>query len=211
MPLVRKPSSGDPAAAATEPTLQRIRDDLASADEQVRWDAARAASGHGPFSDELARALATETSPRVRVAMFTSLAQTADAPAVAALQALLRSDDANLRIGALDALRLLVRDRPALVDALLADEDADIRILTCELARELPAARATALLVGLLRHESEPNVCAAAIDVLAEAGDASALPVLAECARRFAGTPFLGFAIDVAIQRLRAQTPRSRG
>jgi len=48
------------------------------------------------------------------------------------------------------------------------------------------------------------NVCAGAVDVLAEAGDASALPALGRCAARFPGEIFLGFAIRVATQRLQS-------
>ncbi len=210
MPLIRN-RPGAAAPAATAPAPARIREDLGSADEQVRWSAARAASGHAGCTADLARALATEASPRVRDAMFTSLAQTADDTAVTALQALLRSDEADLRIGALDALRLLVRGNPAMVAPLLQDADADVRILSCELVRELPAPQVNALLGELLGRETEANVCAAAVDVLAEAGDPSVLPVLTGCARRFRDLPYLVFAIDVAIERISAQTPRSRG
>ena len=69
--------------------------------------------------------------------------------------------------------------------ALLADPDADIRLLTCELARALPATEATPLLCALLDRDAEPNVCAAAVDVLAEVGGPEALPALARCAERF--------------------------
>lgn len=209
MPLIRNRPGAAPAVAA--PTAARIREELGSADEQVRWSAARAASGLPACTPDLVSALATEASPRVRDAMFTSLAQTADDTALGALQAWLRSDDAQLRIGALDALRLLVRGDPALVTPLLQDADADVRILSCELVRELPAPQVNALLGELLGREAEPNVCAAAVDVMAEAGDASVLPVLTACARRFRDLPYLVFAIDVAIERISAQTPRSRG
>ena len=53
-----------------------------------------------------------------------------------------------------------------------------------------------ALLCALLSSETEANVCAAAIDVLAEVGGPEALPVLAACAERFR---------DNAVSRLRDQ------
>ena len=55
------------------------------------------------------------------------------------------------------------------------------------------------------------TAAAPAVDVLAEAGDPSVLPVLTGCARRFCDLPYLVFAIDVAIERISAQAPRSRG
>jgi hypothetical protein len=61
---------------------------------------------------------------------------------------------------------------------------------------------ATRLLCRLLEHEQHPNVCAAAIDVLAEVGTRDAVPALQACAERFAGTPFLPFAVSIAIARI---------
>ena len=54
----------------------------------------------------------------------------------------------------------------------------------------------------LLEHEQHPNVCAAAIDVLAEVGTRDAVPALQACAERFAGMPFLPFAVSIAIARI---------
>ena len=66
--------------------------------------------------------------------------------------------------------------------ALLADSDADVRLLSCELARGLPDDEANRLLCDLLERETEKNVCAAAVEVLAEIGRPEALPALARCA-----------------------------
>ena len=59
--------------------------------------------------------------------------------------------------------------------ALLDDGDFDVRILATELARNMPAAEANHVLCTLLEHEQHPNVCAAAIDVLAEVGTRDAV------------------------------------
>ena len=63
----------------------------------------------------------------------------------------------------------------------------------------MKASEATRLLCDLIEREQHPNVCAAAIDVLTEVGTPEALPTLEKCAVRFAATPFLPFAISVAI------------
>jgi HEAT repeat protein len=94
---------------------------------------------------------------------------------------------------------------------LLHDADADVRILSCELLRAVPGEQATQLLCELLATESSENVCAAAVDVLTEAGDATAVPALAACAARFSGSPFLAFAIHTAITRIQLQPARPRG
>jgi HEAT repeat protein len=86
--------------------------------------------------------------------------------------------------------------------ALLRDNDTDVRILAIELVRGMPPADATRLLCNVLEQEGHPNVCASAVDALAELGTPEALPALRTCAQRFAETPFLPFAISVAIARI---------
>jgi HEAT repeat protein len=77
-----------------------------------------------------------------------------------------------------------------------------VRLLATELARNMDAAQATRLLCDLIEREQNPNVCGAAIDVLTEVGTPVALPTLERCASRFSTTPFLPFAISVAIARI---------
>jgi HEAT repeat protein len=85
---------------------------------------------------------------------------------------------------------------------LLADNDGDVRLLAAELVRNMPAKDATRILCDLLQNEQAANVCAAAIDVLAEVGTRDAVPVLQACAARFRDTPFLPFAISTTIARI---------
>jgi hypothetical protein len=89
------------------------------------------------------------------------------------------------------------------IPRLLKDDDADVRLLACELVRNQPAA--ATMLGEVLATEREANVCAAAIEVLAEAGGPELLPLLAECAARFPNDPFLAFAVRVASERIGSQ------
>ncbi len=114
----------------------------------------------------------------------------------------LRSDDAEVRTGALDALRAMPQAARPELPALLEDHDPDVRLLACEIVRALPGPDALRLLGALLERESDANVCAAAVDVVAEIGDATILPTLARCAERFSGEPFLVFAVKVASDRI---------
>lgn len=115
-----------------------------------------------------------------------------------------------MRTGALDALRAMPEATAPHLPGLLRDADADVRLLACELVRNQPSEAANQLLATLLAAEPEANVCAAAIEVLAEIGDSSVLPVLAKCAARFPVDPFLGFAIGMARDRIGSQVS-SRG
>jgi HEAT repeat protein len=207
MPLIRKsPAETRPP----RPTAAEAIAALATGSASERWTAAR---GLGASADEigaLGAALAGETDTRVREAIFTALVRVSSSESVAVVLPHLRSDDANLRTGALDALRAMPSAAQPQLGALLEDHDPDVRLLACEIVRELTSADATSLLCALLDRETVPNVCASAIEVLAETGSPEALPALARCAERFVHEPFLIFSLRVAAERIRAQSDASR-
>ncbi len=207
MPLVRKPT-GQPPGPAADAT--HVLGNLVSGDTNERWAAARAAADLPGTASALAAALRNESDSRVREAMFTSLARIGTSESADQLISFLRSDNANLRAGALDALRIMIGGMRELLPRLLGDPDVDIRILSCELARTLQGPEAATLLSTLLAGEPDVNVCAAAIDVLAEVGGPAALPALAACSQRFRDSPFLGFAIRIATDRIHSQQPTPR-
>ena len=207
MPLIRKPSA---SPSTTTPDGAQALSALVSGSEDERWSAARAAASLPDGPKALGRALEQEKSTRVRLAIFTSLARIGTAESVELIIPFLRSDDANLRTAALDALRATRTTLGPHIQRLLKDGDADVRLLACELARNLPVEEASRMLCDLLETEPEANVCASAIEVLAEAGGPEALPALARCRQRFQGTAFLEFAIKITIERIRSQDSQQR-
>jgi HEAT repeat protein len=206
MPLIRKPSqpTADPAPASA------VSASLTEGTSDQRWAAARAAAGTPDGVALLAGALSRESDPRVREAIFTSLARVATVQSAAAVVPFLRSDDSNLRTGAIDALLAMPQAASVHLPGLLADRDADVRLLSCGLVRGLPDAEANRLLCDLLDIETEKNVCAAAVEVLAEIGQPEALSSLARCAARFESDPFITFSIKVATDRIDASPRNSR-
>ena len=205
MPLIRKPG---PPPAPPKPGPAQVMAGLVSVNPDERWAAARAAAELPDAVPALAAALARETDPRVREAMLTGLVRIGTRDSIASVLPLLRSNDSALRTGALDALRSSPIAAHELLAELLSDPDVDVRILSCELARNLPSEEASRSLCALLEREPEINVCAAAIEVLAEVGDQAALPTLARCAQRFPQVPFLTFAIKLATERITAAGSR---
>ena len=202
MPLIRR-GSPDTAPAASgghdlDTAVATLRD--GSADD--RWSAARALAAIPGAAPVLGRALGAEVDERVREAIFTSLARIDGPESLEAVLPYVRSDDANLRTGALDALRLMCASMAGRLESLLHDPDVDVRILACDLARDVAPHEAVALLSAVIETDPEVNVCAAAVDVLAEVGSAAALPSLASCAARFPDQPFLAFAVRVASERI---------
>ena len=176
--------------------------DLESPDIEVRWRAARGIAPEPKYVASLATALERESAPRVREAIITALIRIGDRSSAQVLLPYLRSQDAGVRTAAIDALQAMPDAMAPFMTSLLGDTDSDVRILAAELVRNMPAEKATSLLAALLDRESHPNVCGAAIEVLTELGTPAALPSLQACAARFAGTPFLPFAISHAIARI---------
>jgi len=207
MPLIRKPAGSPPVPALDSAS---ILDALANGSDDERWAAARALPEVPGGARALGDALSRERNLRVREAIFTSLARIGTAESIELVLPFLRSDDAHLRTGALDALRAMKGGVEPYMPQLLHDDDADVRLLACELARNLPSEAAAGLLCALLGSELEPNVCASAVEVLAEVGGPEALPVLARCADRFRGMPFLEFSIKITAERIRAQSSQPR-
>ena len=198
MPLVRKPSS------PTEPALDdhRFSEMLLGGALEDRWTAARNAPAVPNALPLLSEALSKERAPRVREAILTALARIGSPESAAVTLPYLRSDDAAQRTAVLDALRAMPAAAATHLPSLLSDADADVRLLACEIACGLPTEDASRLLGDMMDRELNPNVCAAAIEVLAETGDATSLPVLARCSDRFPDDPFLKFAINVARDRI---------
>ena len=175
---------------------------LNSPNAEVRWTAARALGGVAVAVPVLAAALGGEQNPRVREAIMTALMRIGDEASVRALLPYLRSQDAGQRSAAIETLQALPEAVEPFVAALLGDTDTDVRLLATELARNMPPKDATLVLCDLLRKEGHPNVCAAAIEVLAEVGTRDAVPALQACAERFANVPFLPFVIATTIARI---------
>jgi HEAT repeat protein len=202
MPIVKRGAT--PPAASHQPDGDRASQiaALRSPKAETRWRAARALAGATEAVAALAEALAGEAVPRVREAIMTALMRVGDAASVEAMLPFLRSQDAGLRAAAIESLQALPEAIAPFMAQLFGDRDSDVRLLATELARNMKAPDATRLLCDLIEREQHPNVCAAAIDVLTEVGTPEAIPVLEKCAVRFAETPFLPFAISVAIARI---------
>lgn len=171
--------------------------------EQRRW-AARDLSGRPEAVPLLGERLLVERDARVREVLFTAIGATPGAPAVDVLLPLLRSEDAQLRNGAIEALTLMPQAVGPRITRLLDDADPDVRIFTVNLLGELKHDQVLPWLLKVLTQEAAVNVVAAAIEVLAEVGAPEHLATLRQATRRFAGDAFIGFAAEMAAQRIEA-------
>jgi len=158
----------------------------------------------------LAEHLLTEPDRYVREAIFAAFGNIGGGAAAGMLGPFLRVDDAGLRNGAVETLRVLREDAVAVVDGLLRDADAEVRFLAVEAIRGWPPELAVPRLRALLDREHHVNVMGAALDVAAAAGDATLLPALTAAQARFAGEAFVEFAIAEAINALAARPNAAR-
>ena len=141
-------------------------------------------------------------TPRAREALLAALLAIADPSAAAALARHLRSEDAWLRNACIEALQAMPAAASSVLPSLLTDADPDVRLLATEIVRTQPTEAANGMLASLLERETHPNVCGAAVEVLAEVGTADAVPALRAARSRFASEAFLPLAIDTVLARL---------
>jgi len=189
----------DPAAPASPAPS------LADPDPGLRRRAVQALAQDGDAVDKLLGVLRDETDKSVRQAAFTALAAIGSDAAVDALAGLLADPEAALRNGALEALGAMPAQAAALLDQLGRHEDPDVRSFAVLLAADLPQGEADAWLAALARSEADANVCAHLAEVLGQRGaDEEGVAALHAIAARFAGSPFLRFAVDTALRQLSA-------
>jgi HEAT repeat protein len=204
MAFVKSLSVARPAGVCRDVHLAELN----SPDAGTRRQAARALADEPGAAIALGDRLAAESEPNVRSALFGSLVSIGGAQAASLLASILRSEDAGLRGGAVDGLKQLQEAAVAAVDALLSDPDPDLRLLAIEVTRTWTRERATPRLQRIFEVDPHVNVCAAAVDVVTEAGGAELLPALDALRMRFPDEDFLRFAIEVARTRIGNPPPQ---
>lgn len=204
MPLIKARShdaDDDPAALdATGPTDADAA--LAAPTASERRAAVHLLEASVDGQAALCRRLAIETSASVREAILAALIRHRSPAIAAALLPLLRTEDAALRNAAIEALAEMPDEVAPHVEALLADPDSDVRIFAGNMLGVLPHPRAAEWLLTALADD-HVNVCAAAIDGLAEIGDPATAAALEAVPARFPGNSFVAFAVRVALRRIR--------
>jgi len=205
MPLIR-PSSLDVASESPPEQAHSLADltvQLASSDAGARRLAALEMLAHPKASKVLLTHLKEEASATVREAIFTTLARLDDPAALSGLAEFLRSEDANLRNGAIEALKLTPDHTASVVPKLLSDPNSDVRILTISILESLRHPSVEEWLVAVIENDSHLNVCGAALDLLVEVGSPGAAGAVERLKARFPAEPYIQFAANLALKRLK--------
>jgi HEAT repeat protein len=175
---------------------------LADPDADRRRWAALELDGNQDAVPALLARVGVETSRVVRDALLTTL-EAHDTELVAqALMAHLATDDAALRVAVAGALATMTTAVPPLLAVLVADPDADVRIMTAMILADLASPVTQDWLVRMIETDPHPNVVAAAIDAFLPLAAAEHVDLFERAADRFPDDPFLRFTVDSIVPRL---------
>ena len=166
-----------------------------------RW-AARDLGTHPKAAEALLSHLATESVHPVREALFDSLQQIGGEIVIVGLITVLRSEDAELRNGAIEVLQSMPEGVALHIIELLNDQDSDVRIFAIDILQVLAHPDTPNWLLSVLKDETHINVVATAVDRLAEVGTSEMVPTLEALKIRFPNEDYLAFAVDAAISRI---------
>ncbi len=193
--------SGQPAGA---PAMARddLMERLKSSDVGERRAAVRGLAAFPDSTVLLYQHLTVEKSNNVRSLVFVELINHKSLSVAGDLLCLLASEDANLRGGAIEALQEMPDEMAPHVEAMLVDSDSDVRLGVVAILAALRHPKVPIWLVEVIECDPHVNVCAAAVDALAEVGEPQSIPALAALARRFRDIAFIQFAVDAASRRI---------
>jgi HEAT repeat protein len=181
--------------------LETLVAELRHPQPQRRRSAARDLGDHPGAAEIVCAALADETSSSVREALFTTVIRLGTEAAARGLIPFLHSEDVALRNGATDALKSMPQAVAPRLNELLCGPR-DVRIFGVEIVGSLAHPDAPRLLVRVIESDDDVNVCAAAVDALAECGRPEAVAPLRALLERFPGLPFLEFSVMTALSRI---------
>jgi HEAT repeat protein len=206
MALTRKRTTeaqGDHAARAHERDVEGLLRALDDANAATRRWAARDLSSHAQATGALLARLAVEPDASVRQTLLTSLAILGSEDVVRGLIEFLRSDDAALRNETVEAMKNMPAAVAAFMPQLLADPDVDVRIFAINVLESLRHPQVESWLIEVIARDANVNVCATAVDLLGEVGTVAAELALEALKQRFAEEPYIAFAADLALRRVR--------
>jgi len=181
---------------------ENLIDQLKSPDGTERRDAVRGMATLPDSMVLLYEHLTGETNNSVRSLIFVELINHKSFAVAGDLLCLLASEDANLRAGAIEALQEMPNELAPHVEGMLVDPDSDVRIGVVAILAALRHPKVPIWLQEVIERDPHVNVCAAAIDALAEVGEPQSLPALAALAERFRDIAFVQFAVEAASRRI---------
>ncbi len=172
-------------------------------DPRVRRLAIRDLAMHSSSVPVLCDFIQQEEELSVQEAIFSTLLEIGNEEVVTNLIPLLKSDDASIRNSVVELMQQLPMIVIPFIEDLLNDSDSDIRILTLNILRDLIHPKTHVWLLKVIQKEENVNVVGTAVDCLAEIGKPNMIPELQALKNRFEDEPYITFAVDTAIHRIK--------
>jgi HEAT repeat protein len=176
---------------------------LEDAEAAARRHAARDIVHCSHAASKLVSRLNCEHDAAVREAILSSLVRLNDPPAISGLADCLRSEDAALRNEVIEAFKHMNDDVVPVLRSLLGDPDPDVRIFVVNILDSERHPEAESWLIEVIERDAHVNVCATAVDLLCEVGTKAAIDPLVRLKTRFHSEPYIQFAADLALKRIR--------
>lgn len=189
--------------AEPERDYEQLLASLDDADAALRRQSAREIAHWPQGGAALVGHLKREEDPAVREAILNALVRSKDALIVDGLVDCLRSDNAALRNEIIETFKQLGPEVDPILASLLADPDPDLRIFAVNILESQRHPEAESWLIEVIEADSHVNVCATAVDLLCEVGTEASSDSLARLKARFASEPYIQFASDLALKRIR--------
>jgi HEAT repeat protein len=204
MAFIKKKMTADIAVEVPRPERDcpGLVNQLNDADPQVRRWAARDLLGYPEASAALLSRLQCETEISVREVILTSLTRIGGPVAVAGLVDWLRSEDAQMRNEAIEAMKALPVEVAPIMGSLLADDDSDVRIMAVNILESLQHPKVEEWLIDVIDRDQVVNVCGTAVDLLGEVGSSASFDALQRLKQRYPAEPYIQFAADLALKRI---------
>ena len=205
MALVKGKAVG--TAVNVEPKEQRSCEELIAAledsDATVRRHAAQQITSCHDAATALVNRLKREENTAVREAILNTLLRLHDPSIGSGLAECLRSEDAALRNDVIEAFKQLGDEVAPILRSLLADPDPDVRIFVVNILNSERHPDVEQWLIEVIERDAHVNVCATAVDLLCEVGAKASMDPLFRLKTRFAHEPYIQFAADLALKRVR--------
>lgn len=194
-------------AESFAPEKERDSIELAAAledvDPGVRRSAARDAISHPDAAIALVSRLGREQDAAVKEVILNTLVRLKAPSAISGLVDCLRSEDVVLRNEVIEAFRQMGSEVDPVLQSLLADPDPDVRIFAVNILDSQRHPEMESWLIKVIEEDSHVNVCATAVDLLCEVATEASIASILQLKARFAGEPYIQFAADLALKRIR--------
>lgn len=185
--------------------VELLLEDLEHGAPEVRRKAAIRLADFPQAAPGVAARLGAEEDEIVLSALSVAVTSSPSEAGVQALLELIRGEDAAKRTIGVDALRQMPARLLEFVQRSVDDPDPDVRILVANTFQHAAVAGVAPLLADRLAREEEPNVLAALVDALLEIGTEVEAPALDELRARLGDEDFLAFAVEAALETIRAR------